>query len=117
MVKLSKISIIMLIILFLLGITVSATDINMNLTPDNTQAVTGNESNTGNQTTTNTTTQNGTDTTISTSDDIGGSVAPSGVSSIAQENMSFSNILNILIITVGVILILLAIAILIRLKN
>lgn len=116
MVKLSKISIIMLIILFLLGITVSATDINMNLTPDNTQAVTGNESNTGNQTT-NTTTQNGTDTTISTSDDIGGSVAPSGVSSIAQENMSFSNILNILIITVGVILILLAIAILIRLKN
>ena len=116
MVKLSKISLIMLIILFLLGITVSATDINMNLTPDNTQAVTGNETNTGNQTT-NTPTPNGTDTTISPSDDIGGSVAPSGVSSIAQENMSFSNILNILIITVGVILILLAIAILIRLKN
>lgn len=49
--------------------------------------------------------------------DIGGTAAPSGVSSIAQENMSFSNILNILVITVGVILILLAIAILIRLRG
>ena len=51
------------------------------------------------------------------SSDISGTTAPSGVSSIAQENMSFSNILNILIITIGVILILFAIAILIRLKN
>ena len=50
-------------------------------------------------------------------DDVGGTAAPSAVSSIAQENMSFSNILNILVITVGVILILLAIAILIRLKG
>ena len=116
MTKFSKISIIMLIILFLLGVTVCATDINMNVTPDNTQAATGNETDTGNQTT-DTPTQNTADTTISSSDDIGGSVAPSDVSSIAQENMSFSNILNILIITVGVILILLAIAILIRLKN
>ena len=55
--------------------------------------------------------------TDATQDDIGGDATPSSVSSIAQENMSFSNILNILIITVGVILILLAIAILVRLKS
>ena len=55
--------------------------------------------------------------TDATQDDIGEDATPSSVSSIAQENMSFSNILNILIITVGVILILLAIAILVRLKS
>lgn len=61
--------------------------------------------------------QGATDDTLAPQDDIGGDATPSSVSSIAQENMSFSNILNILIITVGVILILLAIAILVRLKS
>lgn len=43
-------------------------------------------------------------------------ITPSGVDSIEEETLSFSNILSILLITVGVILILLAIAIIIRLK-
>lgn len=90
----------------------SATDINMNLIPNevDNSSTTGNEELTGNETLDTTTNEVATD-------DIGGVAAPSGVSSIAQENMSFSNILNILIITVGVVLILLAIAILIRLKS
>ena len=54
---------------------------------------------------------------IPSDDTIGGTAAPSDVSSIEQEDMSFSNILNILVITVGVVIILLAIAILIRLKS
>lgn len=41
---------------------------------------------------------------------------PSGVGAVAEEGLGFSNILSILLITVGVILILLAIAIIIRLK-
>lgn len=43
-------------------------------------------------------------------------ITPSSVDSIEEETLSFTNILNILLITVGVILILLAIAIIIRLK-
>ena len=107
MLKISKFLVILFIILFLLNVTVFATYINMNLTQDETSSENeiSNNSNTLN------------DTTEFTPDNIGGDAAPSGVSSIAQENMSFSNILNILIITVGVILILFAIAILIRLKN
>ncbi len=40
-----------------------------------------------------------------------------GLSSLPESNLGFANILNILLIVVGIILILLAIAILIRLKN
>lgn len=42
--------------------------------------------------------------------------SPTGVSATAEEGLGFTNILNILLITVGVILILLSIAIIIRLK-
>ena len=110
MLKISKFLVILFIILFLLNVTVFATDINMNLTQDE-PATEGNENDVENIQ------DNLNNDFVPESDNIGGDAAPSGVSSIAQENMSFSNILNILIITVGVILILLAIAILIRLKN
>lgn len=106
------------IVLFLFIPSVFATDIDMNLTQDtntidsntigsieNAISDVINTNETGNTTVTN---PNG---------GIAGTAAPSGVSSIAQENMSFANILNILVITVGVVLILLAIAILIRLKS
>ena len=124
MLRFLKISVILLFVLFLISTVVAATDINMNLTSqENTTDLNTIDSNT---------TESGTDdnealdnaNTIETDDisdpivdSLGGTAAPSGVSSIAQENMSFSNILNILVITVGVVLILLVIAILIRLKG
>ena len=109
MIRTLKIFLILILSLLLCSSIVLATDVNMNLVPndiaeDNMEATAG-------------TTAEGDNSLTSTTDDIGGVAAPSGVSSIAQENMSFSNILNILIITVGVVLILLAIAILIRLKS
>ena len=111
--KIFKISIILFIILLLINTVVLATDINMNLGSENNNSIDTNNIDTNN-----------TDSDLNTideqpqvSDGISGTAAPSGVSSIAQENMSFSNILNILVITVGVILILLSIAILIRLKG
>lgn len=109
--KIFKISITFIAILMLFSISVFATDINMNLQTDetNTAETTSNEIAEDSN--------NVDDISDVVDDGIGGEAAPSGVSSIAQENMSFSNILNILIITVGVILILLAIAILIRLNG
>ena len=127
--RIFKTLVILVIILFSVTTLVHATDINMNLENQNqtdTNSATDSNSVTdnGNAVDSNTITDSNTvDTNDTLADDnfeqdnIGGSVAPSGVSSIAQENMSFSNVLNILVITVGVILILLAIAILIRLKN
>lgn len=127
MLKISKkVIIIIALSLILIGVNtiVLATDINMNLPSDD---VTTYENGTGTNniddgTSTNETQNNNSEITDATDistpqDDVGGTAAPSDVSSIAQENMSFSNILNILLITVGVILILLAIAILIRLKS
>ena len=110
--KIFKILVILFTILLLLfNLTVLATDINMNLpSEEDTNLVDENNS-------ANDVTSSDEDNIAHTTDDIGGSAVPSSVSSISQENMSFSNILNILIITVGVILILLAIAILIRLKG
>lgn len=106
--KFLKISIILFIILLFISSFSYATDINMNLTVPETNSedsnVTANEVDDQNL--------------ISTPNDpLSGSMSPTDVSSISEENMSFSNILNILIITVGVIIILLAIAILIRLKG
>lgn len=106
--KFLKISIILFVILLFISSLSYATDINMNLTVPETNSedsnVTANEVDDQNL--------------ISTPNDpLSGSMSPTDVSSISEENMSFSNILNILIITVGVIIILLAIAILIRLKG
>ena len=113
-----KFLIIFSIIVFLFIPSVSATDINMNLTQD-TNTIDSNTIGSIENTISDVINENETENTIATnpSDGIGGTAAPSGVSSIAQENMSFANILNILVITVGVVLILLAIAILIRLKS
>ena len=117
--KIIKICIILLIIFLFVSSNVNATDINMNLELPTT------DTNSLDEELTNETPVDSIQDVLSNSlsdetqgsTDVGGDAAPSGVSSIAQENMSFSNILNILIITVGVILILLAIAILIRLKG
>lgn len=116
--KILKILIMLFIILLMINTIVCATDINMNLSnesnnPADTNSIS--DSNIINDGTNSE--QNSSNTLNSGTDNIGGAVAPSGVNSIAQENMSFSNILNILVITVGVILILLAVAILIRLKG
>ena len=111
MLKILKSSIALIAILMVSSISIFATDINMNLQANETS-----ENETVSNEIANAT--NNVDNTANFVDDgISGESVPSGVSSIAQENMSFSNILNILIITVGVILILLAIAILIRLKG
>lgn len=124
--KIFKTFIILFIIIFSTTTLVFATDINMNLesqsqTDSNSTDInsTDNANSIENTNTTDTNVENTNDILDENfqQDNIGGSVAPSGVSSIAQENMSFSNVLNILVITVGVILILLAIAILIRLKD
>lgn len=127
MLKISKkAKILFFLFCVLIGINtiVLATDINMNLPSDDVSTYeNGAEANNIDDNATTNEVQNDnsliTDATDMTQpqDDVGGTAAPSDVSSIAQENMSFSNILNILLITVGVILILLAIAILIRLKS
>lgn len=117
--KVFKITIAIIIFLFSANMVLAA-DIDMNLTAEDTNSIED-----ANLIDTNTLDTNSIDDTntvanetpTSPNDNVGGTVAPSGVSSIAQENMSFSNILNILVITVGVILILLAIAILVRLKG
>lgn len=127
----AKILAIIIILFFIFSTTALATDINMNLPVDEstTEEATNTEGTDTNVDNTNTVTDGEQDSNQVTDltdsgtteglvqNDIGGTAAPSGVSSIAQENMSFSNILNILVITVGVILILLAIAILIRLRG
>ena len=121
MLKFSKIVCILVVILLFINITSLATSIDMNLTEniettENTDAMNDINTNSADMDNQDDITD-AQDTIAQAQDDIGGTAAPSGVSSIAQENMSFSNILNILVITVGVILILLAIAILIRLKS
>lgn len=119
-----KILFVLFMILFFLNTVVLATDINMNLPSDDSLVTYENGTETNNMDDSTNGNIENTDASSNSitdagqiQDDIGGTTAPSGVSSIAQENMSFSNILNILLITVGVILILLAIAILIRLKS
>lgn len=116
-IKIFSIFTLALVLLLFLNTAVLATDINMNLPSEDTNTVSEDNVNTINNIQDTGNIVDNSSNTIATQDDIGGDATPSSVSSIAQENMSFSNILNILIITVGVILILLAIAILIRLKS
>lgn len=88
---------------------VYATDINMNLVPNDISEdneIEGNETNTISQ-------NNQQDQLSSNTDRL---TSPSSVGSVTEEGLSFSNILSILLITVGIVLILLAIAIIIRLK-
>ena len=119
--KIFKTLIFLFIIIFSISTLVFATDINMNLENPNENPVDANAIDSNSMDTNSIDNVSDTNTVENMDefeqDTISGTAAPSGVSSIAQENMSFSNILNILVITVGVILILLAIAILIRLKG
>ena len=127
MLKISKkIRILFVLLIFFLFVNtiVLATDINMNLPTDDNYVTYENgtytnniDDNTGNNVGNTNTNNNSITDASQVRDDVGGTTTASNVSSIAQENMSFSNILNILLITVGVVLILLAIAILIRLKS
>ncbi|MFR0822970.1 MAG: hypothetical protein ACLU84_02135 [Clostridia bacterium] len=84
-----------------------ATDINMNLTGENEQTPSSNTVNTP-STNTNTSTNTVSDTTTT----VGGVT-----SNPKDEGLTMGHILNILLIVVGVVLILLGIAILIRLKS
>lgn len=114
-------SIVLLIFSFIINFYgVYASDINMNLGSGNelTSQVTSNsnvEDNLVQTTPTNdvTTATEHITSTITDSDVI---TPPSSIGSVAEEGLGVSNILSILLITVGVILILLAIAIIIRLK-
>lgn len=102
-----NISILLIIFSFFINIygVVSATEVNMNLTDYSP-------------------TENITDETDDTNDndnadlssEEGDILSPSGINSLEDDGLSFSNILSILLITVGIILILLAIAIIFRLK-
>ncbi|MFR2535209.1 MAG: hypothetical protein ACLS95_08340 [Clostridia bacterium] len=84
-----------------------ATNINMNLTDGNADDTNITQSNSMNTVTTNTNTTSNTETTTTVG----------GVSSTKEEGLTMGHILNILLIVVGVVLILLGIAILIRLKS
>lgn len=116
MLKAIKILTLLTVIIMSLSVTVFASEIDMNLTSSETYENTADIDATSSGETTSQPVTNSLTLPSTTSGNINGSAAPSSVSSIAQENMSFSNILNILVITVGVIIILLGIAILIRLK-
>ena len=108
-----KILFVLFIILFALNTVVFATDINMNLPSDDSLVTyengtdTNNIDNNASNEISNTDTNSNSITDASQiQDDVGGTAAPSGVSSIAQENMSFSNILNILLIIVTLLILL-----------
>lgn len=92
--KILKVFFILLLVLVLFVPYVHATDVDLNL-PSSTNE-------TGSDFSTSTPTEN---------------LQPSGMSTSAQTELGITNIINILLITVGVILILLGIAILIRLRG
>ena len=95
---------------------VYATDINMNLPTTNQNSNVTSTPDLVNSTDSNT--YQGTQDNVPPSGDSNASstVTPSSVSGISEEGLGLTNILSILLITVGVILILLAIAIMIRFK-
>ncbi len=97
-----------LFVILLCMVTFSfATDINMNLSSDNSQV----EENTLSNESANEMSTNRPNSTLTTT--------PSTTvsSAVKEETLSFSNILNIILIVVGVVLILLGIAILIRMNS
>ena len=109
MLKSIKIFSILLIIfsIFISFYSVYASNIDMNLV-DNQLSENANQVANDNATIPDDETQN--------TEDLDTITPPTSVGAVAEEGLSFSNILSILLITVGVILILLAIAIIIRLK-
>lgn len=110
-----------LLFIFVLNPVFAANDIDMNLSSDNTATSDANNSSTN--TTTNTDTNNATnESSTNTQTNSSNSISNSNYSStvgsyLPEAELGLNNILNILLIVVGVLLILLSIAILIRLKN
>lgn len=120
--KTLKITLVLFIILCSIWSFSLATDIDMNISADNSDNVISVTNNTALNTTTNTINKNNTVKTNSISgqeaDTLSQSTTVSSVNqSSTDDGLGLSNILNILLIVVGVVLILLAIAILIRLHS
>ena len=133
---LQKVFKIICILLFLLCFCisiVSATDINLNLPGTNDNTI-NNETNNAENNTIDNTVDNTVDSNIEDNqtgpinnvdenvedpfqDVTSENLQPSGISTTSESGLGITNIINILLITVGVILILLGIAIIIRLKN
>lgn len=122
--KTFKVIIIALVIILAIGtITSNAASINMNLESGNTS--TDNVADTNNTTDTNTqasneitnSVENATNSSSSQTDSDSSSPIVTNVSSLPESELGLTNIINILLIAVGVILIFLAIAILIRLAR
>lgn len=109
--KIFIISLISFFIIFTINNSSAAVNLNLN---DNES----NSSSTSNRTTNSTYNNDDEDNNTSTNTSNTSSNTPSAkVSSVAESNLGMSNILNILLIVIGTLLILLAIAILIRLKK
>ena len=113
--KVLKILFIFLILFSFCMSYIYATDIDFDLQNNEFSTVqdTHNVDGAGNETVENTEIPGDTVDTDSTAE----SLNPSSISTAPESGLSVSNIINILLITVGVIIILLAIAIIIRLKN
>ena len=107
-----KWSLILMIFLMFLGTVVFATDINMNL-GNNPNSATNEASNSEQD---NTLTEESTTNTATQNEQTNNSTTITSVSAEEETSLSFNNILNILLIVIGIVLILLGIAILIRLK-
>ena len=124
--KIFKISFILILAFAFCGSYVYATNIDLNLpgiTSENNEQMTNNVETVNNEQTANSientsnTVNNVVDNSITTPSTPAETLQPSGVSTSAETELGITNIINILLITVGVILILLAIAILIRLRG
>lgn len=128
--KIFKISFILILAFVFCGSYVYATNIDLNLpgiTSENNEQMTNNVETVNNEQTANNvensienisnTVDNVVDNSITTPSTPAETLQPSGVSTSAETELGITNIINILLITVGVILILLAIAILIRLRG
>ena len=124
--KIFKISFILILAFAFCGSYVYATNIDLNLpgiTSENNEQMANNVETINNEQTANNVensienTSNVVDNSITTPSTPAETLQPSGVSTSAETELGITNIINILLITVGVILILLAIAILIRLRG
>ena len=112
MIKNLKIFSIIGLLLILLSFTTNVLAVDMNITETNTQN-TSNASNTSNNSNTTNSTNTQANTSSSSSSASTNSVTVQG--GLPESNLGISNILSIILIAIGVLLILLAIAILIRL--
>ena len=128
--KIFKISFILILAFAFCGSYVYATNIDLNLpgiTSENNEQMTNNVETVNNEQTANNVensikntsnaVDNVVDNSITTPSTPAETLQPSEVSTSAETELGITNIINILLITVGVILILLAIAILIRLRG